>query len=97
MLPNLKQNFGEASPKKMQQDYLGRMALNGPHGPHFSPFFRGFFKLFLGFMRSPVVLDEPPTNIKKIIFGHFYNFGFLVISGCFFNPVAFSLRQCFLA
>ena len=34
----------------------------------FWPVFGPFFKLFLGFMRPPVVLDEPPTNIKKNIF-----------------------------
>ena len=60
----------------------------------FSPLFQAFFELFLGFMRSLMVLDEPPTNIKKIIFWHFYNFGFLVISGCFFNPVTFSCGPC---
>ena len=33
-----------------------------------------------------MVLDEPPTDIK--------NFGFLVISGSFFNPVLFSCGPC---
>ena len=34
----------------------------------FSPIFDRFFMVFFGFMRSPVVPDEPPINIKKIIF-----------------------------
>ena len=74
----------------------GRGRLKKP-AAYLGPFlasFRPFFPAIFGFYMVPDGPGSTPDQYKKNLFlTFFYNFGFLVITGCFFNPVTFSFPE----